>query len=84
MLFAIGLLAELNHSLSGEESMAIINDMIRETEMSETLTKVQKVRTSCSESYGHVGRNWWQAFQRRHASPIASKKGDKFVSCHAD
>ena len=77
-------MGKIRQPLTGEEAIAIMNDMIRDSEMSETLTEFQKVCTSCSESYGHVGRNWWRAFKRQYASQIASKKGAKFVSSHAD
>ena len=77
-------MGKIRQPLTGEEAIALMNDMIRETEMSETLANFQKAHTSCSESYGHVGRNWWQAFKRQHASQIASKKGEKLVLCHAD
>ena len=77
-------MGKIRQPLTGEEAIALMNDMIRETEMSETLTNFQKVRTSFSASYGHVGKNWWRAFKRRHASQIVSKKGEKFASCRAD
>jgi hypothetical protein len=77
-------MGKIYQPLNGNEVIAIMNDMIRETEMSETLTEFQKVCTSCSESYGLVDRNWWQAFKKRHASRIVLKKGEKFTSSHAD
>jgi len=49
--------------LTADKAIVIMNDLIRETEISETLTEFQKVCTSCSERHGLVGRNWWWAFK---------------------
>ena len=61
-----------------------MNDMISETEMSESVKQFQNVRTSTSESLGLVGINWWWGFKKRHASQIGSKRGEKFASNRAD
>jgi hypothetical protein len=70
--------------LTREEAIAIINDMMSETEISDSLREFQKVRTLSTERYGLVDKNWWQGFKKRHASSIVSKKGEKFASNHAD
>jgi hypothetical protein len=70
--------------LTCEEAIAIMNDMISETEMSDRLTQFQKVRTPNSGTIDVVCRNWWQGFKKRHASKIVSKKGEKFASNRVD
>ena len=50
--------------LTCDEAIAIMNDMIRKTEMAESLTQFQKVHTSNSGSLGLVGRNWSQGFKK--------------------
>jgi hypothetical protein len=42
------------------EAIAIMNDMISETEMRERLTEFHRIRTSNSKSYGGIVVNWWQ------------------------
>ena len=72
--------------LTREEAIAIINDMISKTEISDSLREFQKVRTLSTETerYGLVGKNWWQGFKKRHACSIVSKNGEKFASTRAD
>ena len=48
-------LGKICQPLTGEGAIAIMNDMISKTEMSETLTEFQKVHTLCPERYGLVG-----------------------------
>ena len=77
-------MGKIRQPLTCEEAIAIMNDMISETEMSDSLTQFQKVRTPNSGTIGVVGRNWWRGFKKRHASKIVSKKGEKFASNRAD
>jgi hypothetical protein len=66
-------MGKIRQPLTCEEAIAIMNDLISETEMAESLTNFQKARTSSSESYGCVGKKWWRGFKKRHDSLIASK-----------
>ena len=77
-------MGKIRQPLTCDEAIAIMNDLITETEMSESLTHFQKAHTSNSGSLGCVGKNWWQGFNKRHTSQIASKKGEKFASSRAD
>ena len=77
-------MGKIRQPLTRDEAIAIMNDMISETEMLESLTEFQKVCTSNSQNYGLIGRNWWQGFKKRHASRLVSKKGEKFASNRAD
>ena len=77
-------MGKIHQPLTCEEAIAIMNDVISETEMSDSLKQFQKVRTPNSGTIVVVGRNWWQGFKTRHASKIVSKKGEKFASNRAD
>ena len=77
-------MGKIRQPLTCDEAIAIIHDLISETEMSESLTHFQKSRTSNSGSFGCIDKNWWPGFKKRHASQIASKKGEKFASSRAD
>ena len=52
-------MGKIRQPLTRDEAIAIMNDMISETEMLESLTEFQKVCTSNSQNYGLIGRNWW-------------------------
>ena len=77
-------MGKIRQPLTRDEAIGIMNDMISETEMSETLKEFQKVRTSSSLNFGSVGKNWWQGFKKRHASALVSKRGEKFALNRAD
>jgi hypothetical protein len=77
-------MGKIRQPITCDEAIAIMNDLISETEMAESLTQFQKARTSTSSSYGSVGKNWWMGFKKRHASLLVSKKGEKFASSRAD
>ncbi len=53
-------MGKIRQPLTRGEAIAIMNDMISETEMRERLTGFQKKRTSDSKRYGVVGVNWWR------------------------
>ena len=76
-------MGKIHQPLTCEEAIAIMNDMISELEMSDSLTQFQKVCTPNSGTIGVVGRNWWQGFKKRQNSKIVSKKGEKFASNRA-
>jgi hypothetical protein len=61
-------MGKIRQPLTRDKAIAIMNDMISKTEMSASLTEFQKVRTSNSQNYGLVGRNWWHGFKKRHAT----------------
>mgnify|MGYP006192873299 CR=1 FL=1 len=61
-----------------------MNDMIQTTAVSSTLSDFQKICTSNCANYDEVGKNWWRGFQRKLASWIVSKKGEKFALNCAD
>ena len=77
-------MGKMRQPLTRDEAIAIMNDMISDTEMAERLTDFQRVRTLNTNRYGIVGKNWWQGFKKRHSSLIVSKKGEKFASNRAD
>ena len=77
-------MGKIRQPLTCEEAIAIMNDLISETEMAESLANFQKACTSSSESYGSVGKKWWHGFKKRHISLISSKKGEKFALSRAD
>ena len=57
-------MGKIRQPITCEEAIAIMNDLISETEMAESLTQFQKARTSTSSSYGSVGKNWWMGFKK--------------------
>ncbi len=75
-------MGKIRQPLAGGEAISLMNDMIRDTNMSESLTEFQKLRTTCSQSHGSVGRSSWHNFQKRHADLIVTKKREKFASIH--
>ena len=76
-------MGKIGQHLTCGEAIAIMNDMISETEMRE-IDRVSKKRTPDSKRYGVVGVNWWWGFKQQHASHIVSKKGEKFALNRAD
>ncbi len=77
-------MGKIRQPLTRDEALAIMNDMISETEMRERLTEFQRILTSNSKRYGGIGVNWWWGFKKQHASRIVSKKGEKFALNRAD
>ncbi len=77
-------MGKMRQPLTCDDAITIMNDMISKTEMEEQLTNFQRARTMTSSRFGTVGKNWWQGFKKRHASLIASKKGEKFALNRAD
>ena len=51
-------MGKIRQPLTCEEAIAIMNNMISDTEISDSLTQFQKVRTPNSGTIGVVGRNW--------------------------
>ena len=61
-----------------------MNDMIQTTAVSSTLSDFQKICTSNCANYDEVGKKWLRGFEKRHASQIVSKKGEKFALNRTD
>ena len=67
--------------LTCEEGIGLMNDLIKNTSLQDTVQEFQMVRRLYAQyyTYGIVGKCWWKAFKKGNADQIVSRRGENLL-----
>ena len=79
-------MGKIRQPLNLTEGIALMNDMIKDTQMQEALKGFQPARHLGSNlfKFGEAGRGWWRGFMKRHGHRLVTKKGKRCACDRSD